>query len=60
VARSDRDSRANLARGGEVIQLTKDQSLMQRLVDAGELTQEEAIRASGATSFSKRWGPDPG
>ncbi len=32
------DSRAYLVRGTDAVQLTKDQSLMQRLVDAGELT----------------------
>ncbi len=36
------DSRAYLIRGGVATQLTKDQSLMQRLVEAGELTEEEA------------------
>src|SRR2546421_7567933 len=36
------DSRAYLIRGGEAHQLTKDQSLMQRLLGAGELTAEGA------------------
>src|SRR3989442_386411 len=36
------DSRAYLIRNGVAVQLTKDQSLMQRLVEAGELTEEEA------------------
>src|SRR5437867_10635149 len=34
------DSRAYLIRGGTAPQITKDQSLMQRLVEAGELTEE--------------------
>jgi protein phosphatase len=37
------DSRAYLVRGGEARQITKDQSLVQRLVDAGEITAEEAL-----------------
>jgi serine/threonine protein phosphatase PrpC len=36
------DSRAYLIRNGTARQLTKDQSLVQRLVDAGELTEIEA------------------
>jgi serine/threonine protein phosphatase PrpC len=53
------DSRAYLARGGEVIQLTKDQSLMQRLVDAGELTQEEADQSERRNIILQALGPDP-
>ena len=36
------DSRGYLIRGGKSQQITKDQSLVQRLVEAGELTPEEA------------------
>lgn len=36
------DSRAYLVRGGEVHQLTRDQSMVQALVEAGALTEEEA------------------
>src|SRR2546425_11717147 len=36
------DSRAYLIRNGEAVQLTRDQSLMQRLVEAGGLAGEEA------------------
>ena len=36
------DSRAYMVRGGVAQQITKDQSLMQRLIEAGELTPEEA------------------
>src|SRR5882762_10027454 len=39
------DSRAYLIRGGEAHQITKDQSLMQRLVEAGDLTEEEAAQS---------------
>src|SRR2546430_8911394 len=41
------DSRAYLIRQGQAVQLTKDQSLMQRLVEAGELSQEEAAKSEG-------------
>jgi protein phosphatase len=53
------DSRAYLARDGEVIQLTKDQSLMQRLVDAGELTEEEAAQSERRNIILQALGPDP-
>lgn len=36
------DSRAYLIRGEQIIQATKDQSLVQQLVDAGQITQHEA------------------
>lgn len=36
------DSRAYLVRGGVARQITKDQSLVQRLIDAGELTEADA------------------
>ena len=39
------DSRAYLVRNGQVAQLTKDQSLMQRLIDAGEMTEEQAAQS---------------
>lgn len=37
------DSRAYLVRDGQARQVTKDQSLVQRLVDAGEITEAEAL-----------------
>ena len=41
------DSRAYVVRRGIATQITKDQSLMQRLIDAGELTpQEGGLRAT--------------
>jgi serine/threonine protein phosphatase PrpC len=52
------DSRAYLIRGGQAIQLTKDQSLMQRLVDAGELTEEEAERSERKNIILQALGPE--
>jgi serine/threonine protein phosphatase PrpC len=53
------DSRAYLVRGAEAIQLTKDQSLMQRLVDAGELTESEAEQSERRNIILQALGPDP-
>jgi len=36
------DSRAYLVRGGKIHQITKDQSLVQQLIDAGQIKPEEA------------------
>lgn len=52
------DSRAYLVRNGEAIQLTKDQSLMQRLVDAGELTEEEAEKSERRNIILQALGPE--
>jgi serine/threonine protein phosphatase PrpC len=50
------DSRAYLVRDGVAIQITKDQSLMQKLIEAGEITVEEAEMSDRATSSCRRWG----
>ena len=52
------DSRAYLIRRGEAVQLTKDQSLMQRLVEAGELTEEEAAKSERRNIILQALGPD--
>ncbi len=52
------DSRAYLIREGEAIQITKDQSLMQRLVDAGEITEEEAEKSERRNIILQALGPD--
>jgi serine/threonine protein phosphatase PrpC len=52
------DSRGYLIRHGVAIQLTKDQSLMQRLVDAGELTEEEAEQSERRNIILQALGPD--
>lgn len=52
------DSRAYLVRGGTATQITKDQSLMQRLIDAGELTEEEAENSERRNIILQALGPD--
>lgn len=52
------DSRAYLIRDGRAHQLTKDQSLMQRLVEAGELTEEEAAQSERRNIILQALGPD--
>src|SRR4029077_14913129 len=51
------DSRAYLIRNGQAVQLTRDQSLMQRLVEAGELTEEEAARSERRNIILPALGP---
>jgi protein phosphatase len=53
------DSRAYLVRDGVARQITRDQSLMQRLVDAGELTQDEAERSERRNIILQALGPEP-
>jgi protein phosphatase len=53
------DSRGYLIRAGKIVQITKDQSLMQRLVDAGELTEEEAAVSERRNIILQALGPDP-
>ena len=52
------DSRGYLVRDGVATQITKDQSLMQRLVDAGELTEEEAAQSERRNIILQALGPD--
>ncbi len=53
------DSRAYLVRDGSAKQLTKDQSLMQRLVEAGEMTQEQAESSDRRNIILQALGPEP-
>jgi PPM family protein phosphatase len=53
------DSRAYLMRNGEARQITKDQSLMQRLVEAGEITAEEAEVSERRNIILQALGPEP-
>ncbi len=53
------DSRAYLVRHGVAHQLTRDQSLIQRLIEAGELTEEEAAQSERKNIILQALGPDP-
>jgi len=53
------DSRAYLVRDGVAIQITKDQSLMQKLIEAGELTEEEAEHSERRNIILQALGPEP-
>jgi serine/threonine protein phosphatase PrpC len=53
------DSRAYLIRNGEAVQLTRDQSLIQRLVEAGEMTEEQAERSERKNIILQALGPEP-
>jgi protein phosphatase len=52
------DSRGYLVRGGVVRQITKDQSLMQKLIEAGELTEEEAELSERRNIILQAIGPE--
>ena len=52
------DSRAYLIRGGTATQLTKDQSLMQKLIEAGELTVQEAALSERRNIILQALGPE--
>jgi protein phosphatase len=52
------DSRAYLVRAGAARQITKDQSLLQRLVEAGEMTAEEAERSERRNIILQALGPE--
>jgi protein phosphatase len=53
------DSRGYLIRNGAATQVTKDQSLVQRLIDAGELTAEEAETSERRNIILQALGPEP-
>ncbi len=52
------DSRAYLVRHGDARQLTRDQSLTQRLVEVGELTEEQAEASERRNIILQALGPD--
>ncbi len=52
------DSRGYLVRNGVATQITKDQSLVQRLIDAGELTAEEAEVSERRNIILQALGPE--
>ena len=53
------DSRGYLVRNGVAKQITKDQSLMQKLIEAGELTEEEAAQSERRNIILQALGPEP-
>jgi len=53
------DSRGYLVRNGAAQQITKDQSLMQKLIEAGELTAEEAEVSERRNIILQALGPEP-
>jgi protein phosphatase len=52
------DSRAYLIRDGVARQLTKDQSLIQKLVEAGEMTEEQAEHSERKNIILQALGPE--
>lgn len=52
------DSRAYLVRNSDARQLTRDQSLTQRLIDVGELTEEQAEASERRNIILQALGPD--
>ena len=52
------DSRAYIIRNGVARQITKDQSLMQKLIEAGELTEEEAAQSERRNIILQALGPE--
>jgi protein phosphatase len=52
------DSRAYIIRNGAAKQMTKDQSLVQRMVDAGKLTPEQAERSEHRNIILQALGPE--
>lgn len=53
------DSRAYLVRDGKAVQITRDQSLMQRLIDAGEISEEAAALSERRNIILQALGPEP-
>jgi protein phosphatase len=52
------DSRAYLVRDGKAVQITRDQSLMQRLIDAGEISEEAAAQSDRRNIILQALGPE--
>lgn len=52
------DSRGYIVRNGMAIQITKDQSLMQKLIEAGEMTPEEAEVSERRNIILQALGPE--
>lgn len=52
------DSRAYIVRKGTATQMTKDQSLVQRMVDAGKMTQDQAEKSEHRNIILQALGPE--
>ena len=52
------DSRAYIVRDGVALQITKDQSLMQQLIEAGEMTADQAEVSERRNIILQALGPD--
>lgn len=53
------DSRGYLVRDGSIVQLTRDQSMVQELVDSGAMTKEQARRSSQRNVILQALGIQP-
>lgn len=53
------DSRAYLLRGGQAVQITRDQSLVQSMIEAGTLTEAQAETSGIASVLMQALGPRP-
>lgn len=53
------DSRAYLFRAGELVRLTQDHSLVDELVKAGKLTEEQALEHPQRSIITRALGPEP-
>lgn len=50
------DSRVYLCRGGALTPLTRDHSVVQEMIESGQLTEEQAVPIRAGTSSPARWG----
>jgi PPM family protein phosphatase len=53
------DSRAYVMRGGSAVQLTRDQSVVQQLIDSGAMTEAEAENSTQASRILQALGAAP-
>ncbi|MGO9751736.1 MAG: Stp1/IreP family PP2C-type Ser/Thr phosphatase [Solirubrobacteraceae bacterium] len=53
------DSRAYMFRAGELVRLTQDHSLVDELVKAGKLTEEQALEHPQRSIITRALGPEP-
>ncbi len=53
------DSRAYFLRNGEATQITRDQSMVQAMIDAGTITEEEAEQSARRNVILQALGPKP-